>query len=140
MQPARAASNAAAGCAICARKTDHRKVIRTELEHPWRDSNSRFRLRRPTLYPLSYRGERRDSIIGRQAPLPPAGRGPTQYCASRLRISSVKYVDRPTSRSLDGSMSASVSSGVCALSSEPSHERDSVVALRPPNIDTTGRS
>ena len=26
------------------------------LRHPWRDSNSRFRLRRPTLYPLSYRG------------------------------------------------------------------------------------
>ena len=31
----------------------------SKLKRPWRDSNSPFRLRRPTLYPLSYRGKRR---------------------------------------------------------------------------------
>ncbi len=67
----------------------------TSGKRPWRDSNSRFRLRRPTLYPLSYRGVLENSIIGSrvQEMLVAAvslGRDEAQYSVSRERTNSVK--------------------------------------------------
>ena len=60
-------------------------MLLRSAKHPWRDSNSRFRLRRPTLYPLSYRGTRPYSNIAAAVVL--------SHLAAQFRKLSAKGVD-----------------------------------------------
>ena len=59
----------------------------TAIKRPWRDSNPRTRLRRPMLYPLSYRGWNGSGY--RTAPWPhrpvPAGPGGVSLAGRSLR-------------------------------------------------------